>query len=107
MTWRSFWKLLRELTDEAAQASESRTTISILMGQTDVDSVLAREIAEASASRADDAIAEIEHALVRLDNGTYGACERCGVAIPLERLEAIPYARRCVNCTGTSTGLVG
>ncbi len=41
---------------------------------------------------------EIREALERLENGTFGPCENCGEAIPLERLEAIPYARLCVKC---------
>jgi DnaK suppressor protein len=42
-------------------------------------------------------LADIEHALRRLDDGTYGTCEACGKAIPDERLEAMPAARFCVN----------
>ncbi len=41
---------------------------------------------------------EVTAALERLDDGTYGKCERCGQEIPLERLEALPTARLCVNC---------
>ena len=41
---------------------------------------------------------EIEDALVRLDDGTYGVCEGCRTPIPCGRLEAIPYARRCFSC---------
>jgi DnaK suppressor protein len=41
---------------------------------------------------------ELAAALERLDDGTYGKCERCGQQIPIERLEAIPTARLCVGC---------
>jgi DnaK suppressor protein len=41
---------------------------------------------------------EIAAALERIENGTYGRCERCGQEIPVERLEAIPTARLCVSC---------
>ena len=98
--------LLQELGAQAAQAAECRTTMSGLTGQTDVDSVLEREVAEASANRAEQAIADVEDALDRLDQGTFGTCERCGEAIPVERLEAIPYARRCVNCPEHSGGIL-
>ncbi len=37
-------------------------------------------------------------ALDRLDAGTYGNCERCGKVIPEERLRAVIYASRCVEC---------
>lgn len=42
-------------------------------------------------------LADIEHALHRLDDGTYGTCEVCGKAIPDERLEAMPAARLCLE----------
>jgi RNA polymerase-binding protein DksA len=99
--------LLRELGDLATETSTCRTTISALTGQTDVDSQLEREIAEASEKRAEETIADIQDAIARLDNGTYGTCEQCGAAISVERLEAIPYARRCVDCTEQHSGLFG
>jgi DnaK suppressor protein len=42
-------------------------------------------------------LTEIEQALERLDNGTYGKCVVCGQPIPEKRLEAIPWAARCVK----------
>jgi DnaK suppressor protein len=41
---------------------------------------------------------EVTAALERLDSGTYGKCERCGRDIPIERLQALPTARLCVDC---------
>ena len=41
-------------------------------------------------------------ALTRIDEGTYGKCENCGNAIPIERLEARPTARLCVTCAQQS-----
>lgn len=43
-------------------------------------------------------LALIETALSRIERGEYGVCERCGQAIPVARLEALPYAGRCVTC---------
>jgi RNA polymerase-binding transcription factor DksA len=40
----------------------------------------------------------VVNALRRLDEGTYGKCERCGERIPPERLEALPTATLCVGC---------
>src|ERR1700730_8626888 len=37
-------------------------------------------------------------ALDRLDAGTFGICERCGQEISEERLKAVVYASRCINC---------
>jgi RNA polymerase-binding transcription factor DksA len=41
-------------------------------------------------------LTDIEHALARLDDGTYGQCEACGAAIDDARLEALPAARFCL-----------
>src|SRR5207302_7064081 len=41
-------------------------------------------------------LADVEHALRRLDDGTYGTCEACGKPIGDERLEAQPAARFCL-----------
>ena len=42
-------------------------------------------------------LADVEHALRRLDDGTYGTCEFDGKPIPEERLEAMPAARFCLE----------
>jgi DnaK suppressor protein len=43
-------------------------------------------------------LAEIEAALARLDEGTYGVCVRCGRQIAPERLDALPWAAHCIEC---------
>ena len=43
-------------------------------------------------------IDQIERALNKIDNGTYGVCEDCGGEIPGARLEALPFATQCVEC---------
>jgi len=43
-------------------------------------------------------IKEINSALERIESGSYGACDECGCSIPRARLEAIPWAKHCVNC---------
>jgi RNA polymerase-binding transcription factor DksA len=42
-------------------------------------------------------LADVEYAIRRLDEGTYGTCEVCGRAIPEERLEALPATRLCLE----------
>jgi DnaK suppressor protein len=44
------------------------------------------------------AVEEIDAALARIENRTYGACERCLHPIPKPRLKALPFARLCVAC---------
>lgn len=41
--------------------------------------------------------AQVEHALKKLEQGTYGVCEDCGRPIAQERLAAIPYATLCIE----------
>jgi DnaK suppressor protein len=43
-------------------------------------------------------IKQIDDALVRMDEGTYGVCESCGLEIAEERLEAMPFTRLCRDC---------
>jgi RNA polymerase-binding transcription factor DksA len=45
---------------------------------------------------AKDLIDKVEHALGRIDAGTFGRCEACGGAIEAERLDALPYATLCL-----------
>jgi RNA polymerase-binding protein DksA len=44
---------------------------------------------------------EIQAALARIDEGTYGRCTDCGTAISEQRLSAIPYTAFCVKCART------
>ena len=41
---------------------------------------------------------QIELAIGRIEDGSYGRCEDCGGKIPKSRLDAIPYATQCVRC---------
>ena len=43
-------------------------------------------------------IAQINEALAKIDDRTYGSCESCGRKIPAARLEVLPYATLCVRC---------
>lgn len=99
--------LLALLVEQAEQMTEHRATVDELTGQGDPDSLLERELAEASAIHASVAMDEMQEALRRLDEGAYGVCEGCARPIPYERLEAIPQTRRCVECPAAPRGLLG
>lgn len=45
-----------------------------------------------------DQMAEIEHALQKFEQNTYGRCDSCGQPIDPARLEALPQANLCLNC---------
>src|SRR5689334_14898592 len=49
-------------------------------------------------------LAHADAALQRLDDGSYGVCERCGAPIGEDRLEARPAARTCIVCARVSAG---
>ena len=51
-----------------------------------------------------DTLQMIENCLERIEEGTYGQCEECGVKIPKARLNAIPYATLCVRCASQQEG---
>lgn len=97
------------VTDRAAQTAltaEHQATVTELTGQRDVDSILERELADASAVRARQAMQDIDAALARMDGNTYGICRSCGGAILPERLEAIPHTRFCVACPGQGSNFL-
>src|SRR6478735_7792187 len=75
--------LVADRAPQAALVRANEATAQALTGQRDVDSILEREIAEASAGRARDAIEDIDAALAKMAGGTYGACESCRSPIPI------------------------
>jgi RNA polymerase-binding protein DksA len=56
-----------------------------------------RELDEGLEEGARDTLAEIEAALQRIEDGTYGICEVCGKPIGADRLSAIPWTRLCID----------
>jgi DnaK suppressor protein len=67
--------------------------------QADVGSTtLERDHEMSLANNARDMLDQIERALSRIEDGTYGICESCGNAIGKGRLQAFPRATLCVSC---------
>jgi RNA polymerase-binding transcription factor len=64
----------------------------------DATEVFTRERNLALRSNAQDLLVQVEAALQRLDEGSYGICARCGREINTERLEALPSATLCITC---------
>jgi RNA polymerase-binding protein DksA len=59
---------------------------------------LDREIDYTLEDHSGQVLAQINAALTRIEDGTYGICTNCGKAIPEERLEARPWASLCIDC---------
>lgn len=55
---------------------------------------IASQLAELEAKE----LAQVERALKRLKQGTYGKCEVCSAKIPIMRLNALPYSTLCIKC---------
>ena len=56
------------------------------------------EVVDALGNEARLEISKISEALRRMDNEEYGICDECGADIDTGRLEAHPYARKCIDC---------
>lgn len=57
---------------------------------------LAEEVAVGQTQEA--MLQDVEEALDRIDDGTYGKCQQCGKTISQQRLNAIPYTPYCIEC---------
>ncbi|MBU1227587.1 MAG: TraR/DksA family transcriptional regulator [Actinobacteria bacterium] len=53
------------------------------------------------AQNAKDLLEKVVIAMERIEAGTYGSCADCGTVIPVARLDALPYAIRCVDCAAS------
>lgn len=71
---------------------ESKDVIDIAAD--DVD----RKMLEAVGTKDINRLKLIDSALTRIEQGKYGHCVKCNKIIPIERLEAIPYALLCISC---------
>ncbi|WP_027346217.1 TraR/DksA family transcriptional regulator [Hamadaea tsunoensis] len=83
----------------AAESQRDRLTDSAGDDQADTGTkTFEREQEITLANNILERINQVERALERLDEGSYGWCERCGNPIPVERLAAFPSATLCVTC---------
>ena len=65
----------------------------------DGTSVAVERLAQVAAhDRLQDMLADVVRAEEKLADATYGVCDACGRAIPADRLEALPWATRCIDC---------
>jgi DnaK suppressor protein len=89
----------RERELEEAKATETASERNPDPDSADAASMKFEYMKEMSLERNSlDLLRKVEHALDRVKSGTYGICESCGEAIPVARLEVLPYATTCVNC---------
>ncbi|MEM9445243.1 MAG: TraR/DksA C4-type zinc finger protein [Verrucomicrobiota bacterium] len=85
--------------DSLRSKSDSSSSSAFGMHQADAGSdAYEKDFALSLLSQEQDALYEIEEAIKRIETSTYGVCEMSGESIPLERLEAIPFARFTIEC---------
>ena len=97
--------LLDQLTQHTANVRESQASALEMVADDGVkDSVdmslqdVSQEIQLRLGERESQIVADIDQALLRIDEGSYGECARCGKEIPERRLEAVPTARYDAEC---------
>jgi DnaK suppressor protein len=86
---------------DASRTLQSRDAIIIEKSADELDEIegaVAREIAIRNLDRESGLLREIRSALRRIDEGTFGACLHCEEEISRRRLEAVPWARLCLQC---------
>jgi RNA polymerase-binding transcription factor DksA len=88
--------LLHRQDELVEDARQEKSTFSLHMADAGTDS-FDRDLALSRASSEQDALYEIDQALNRIRNGTYGTCELTGKRIEPQRLDAIPWARFSVE----------
>jgi len=87
-----------QMADNALNEDHSRTThMPTDMAELGTDN-FDQELTLSLLGSEENALAQIEAAITRIEDGSYGRCETCDVKIPKSRLQAIPYAAQCVQC---------
>ncbi len=64
----------------------------------DIDNIQDNDAVFEVVSNASARLDEIQKAIDKIDKGTYGTCEDCGLPIKIERLKALPFATQCIEC---------
>ena len=77
---------------DIVEGMEAKDSVDI--ASDDID----RKMLEAMGAKDLNRLKLIDSALMRIEQGKYGICTKCGKKIPEARLEAIPYASMCVEC---------
>jgi DnaK suppressor protein len=82
----------------SALKSDSLTRDDAVNSEEDGTDAFDRQFALNIASSENNALRDIDEALWRIGEGTYGVCERCSGLIERPRLTALPFVRNCIKC---------
>lgn len=86
--------------EETGPATDDRVLNAAHVGYTGESADVSAEIL----GRRDERRAQVQVALQKIDDGTYGTCERCGKEIGAKRLDADPAAVYCIDCASLIEG---
>jgi DnaK suppressor protein len=94
-----------ELADRLSRIKENLTSGRSADSQEQAQELENAEVVDALGNEARIELSRVARALDQIKNGTYGTCVTCGDTIPLARLNAQPFADRCIRCaTAQETG---
>ena len=92
---------LKRRLHELAKLGGHRDELEIEYAADPLDQVrngVERDIAVSQINRQARSVREVEFALAKIEDGSYGVCEQCEEGISDRRLNAVPWARLCVAC---------
>ncbi len=92
-------EILREAKAEVDHILSEEDKYNGVSDDGDLADVAFRDAMQASKlTRHQSQLRDIEEALRKIDEDTYGVCDECGSEIPVGRLNVMPFALRCVDC---------
>ncbi len=98
-------EMLLKMREELVRGIARRSKESAASGVSDIGDILdsvseerTRELDMILTDREKQKLKQIDDAIDRIEENTYGFCEECGVKIPRARLKVVPFAKYCVEC---------
>jgi len=99
--WSEVQEILERKATELAQVLRRRDGITIEKSADQMDEIqyaTERELAMRNVDRESQLLRQVKAALGRIDDGSFGACAECELAISPRRLVALPWASLCIQC---------
>ncbi|UCD47979.1 MAG: TraR/DksA family transcriptional regulator [Deltaproteobacteria bacterium] len=98
-------EMLLKMREELERDIARRSKATAVSGVSDIGDILdsvseerTRELDMILTDREKQKLKQIDDALDRIEEETYGLCEECGIKIPRARLRVVPFAKYCVEC---------
>jgi len=89
--------IAKEASKSPREASGDLSAYTVHMADMAADTY-ERELSMNIVSSEQEVLYQIDDALKRMDEGTFGICQQCNAAITMSRLRAVPYASLCIKC---------